>query len=184
MRRCARRWPIRSPGVGSVGSGWRIRCRIPPHWSRSLVGAARIPDQLHRVTLELRRELPFCTLLLVSHADILSTQVSGCMGEVHPCRSSRGASTLRRPAGVAMTLEPAQNLVVRYTERLAEAGIEPSVGSVGDSFETRCQDHHRAVQDRGHPSARPLAQQRRRRVRPPRMGRLGPTTGGCSNPSG
>jgi len=25
--------------------------------------------------------------------------------------------------------------VIRYTERLAEAGIEPSVGSVGDSYD-------------------------------------------------
>ena len=28
-----------------------------------------------------------------------------------------------------------QYLSIRYTERLAEAGIEPSVGSVGDSFD-------------------------------------------------
>jgi len=36
---------------------------------------------------------------------------------------------LRRP------LESAQYLAVRYTGRLAEAGIEPSVGSVGDSYD-------------------------------------------------
>ena len=36
---------------------------------------------------------------------------------------------LRRP------LEPKQYLSIRYTERLAEAGIEPSVGSVGDSYD-------------------------------------------------
>src|SRR6056297_1195309 len=36
---------------------------------------------------------------------------------------------LRRP------LESAQYLSIRYTERLAEAGIEPSVGSVGDSYD-------------------------------------------------
>ena len=28
-----------------------------------------------------------------------------------------------------------QYLFIRYTERLAEAGIEPSVGSVGDSYD-------------------------------------------------
>ena len=27
-----------------------------------------------------------------------------------------------------------QDLSIRYTERLAEAGIEPSVGSVGDAY--------------------------------------------------
>jgi transposase InsO family protein len=32
-------------------------------------------------------------------------------------------------------LESAQYLSIRYTERLSEAGIEPSVGSVGDSYD-------------------------------------------------
>jgi len=36
---------------------------------------------------------------------------------------------LRRP------LESAQYLSIRYTERLAEAGIEASVGSIGDSYD-------------------------------------------------
>jgi transposase InsO family protein len=36
---------------------------------------------------------------------------------------------LRRP------LESAQYVSIRYTERLAAAGIEPSVGSVGDSYD-------------------------------------------------
>jgi transposase InsO family protein len=36
---------------------------------------------------------------------------------------------LRRP------VETAQYVSIRYTERLAEAGIEPSVGSVVDSYD-------------------------------------------------
>ena len=36
---------------------------------------------------------------------------------------------LRRP------LESAQYLSIKYTERLAEAGVEPSVGSVRDSYD-------------------------------------------------
>jgi transposase InsO family protein len=36
---------------------------------------------------------------------------------------------LRRP------VEPGQYVSIKYTERLAEAGIEPSVGSVGDSYD-------------------------------------------------
>jgi transposase InsO family protein len=36
---------------------------------------------------------------------------------------------LRRP------VESAQYLSIRYTERLGEAGIAPSVGSVGDSYD-------------------------------------------------
>lgn len=31
-----------------------------------------------------------------------------------------------------------QYVSIRYTERLAEAGIEPSVGSKGDSYDTPC----------------------------------------------
>jgi len=38
-------------------------------------------------------------------------------------------AALRRP------LESAQYVSIRYTERLGEAGIEPSVGSVGDSYD-------------------------------------------------
>lgn len=37
---------------------------------------------------------------------------------------------VRRP------VESAQYVSIRYTERLAEAGIEPSVGSVGDSYDS------------------------------------------------
>src|SRR3954468_1517231 len=36
---------------------------------------------------------------------------------------------LRRP------LEPGQYVSIKYTERLAKAGVEPSVGSVGDSYD-------------------------------------------------
>jgi len=32
-------------------------------------------------------------------------------------------------------LEPPRDLSIRYTERLIEAGIEPSVGSVGDFYD-------------------------------------------------
>jgi transposase InsO family protein len=36
---------------------------------------------------------------------------------------------LRRP------LEPKQYPAIRFTQRLADAGIQPSMGSVGDSFD-------------------------------------------------
>jgi transposase InsO family protein len=34
-------------------------------------------------------------------------------------------------------LKSAQYLSIKYTERLAEAGIEPSVGSIGDSYDCK-----------------------------------------------
>ena len=33
------------------------------------------------------------------------------------------------------SLEPGQYLSIRYTERLAQVGIEPSIGSIGDSYD-------------------------------------------------
>ncbi|MGR0189160.1 integrase core domain-containing protein, partial [Azospirillum aestuarii] len=46
----------------------------------------------------------------------------------NPSIREDGKRLLRRP------LESAQYLAIRYTERLTEAGVEPSVGSVGDSY--------------------------------------------------
>ena len=48
----------------------------------------------------------------------------------------------RRPGSdaglVAHSDRGSQYLALRYTERLADAGIEPSVGSVGDSYDCDC----------------------------------------------
>lgn len=46
-------------------------------------------------------------------------------------QSIRARSRLDKQKGV----RGGQYLSIRYTERLAEAGIEPSVGSVGDSYD-------------------------------------------------
>ena len=44
-----------------------------------------------------------------------------------------------------------QYLSIRYSERLAEAGITASVGSVGDSYDNALAETiNRVVQDRGH----------------------------------
>ena len=48
-------------------------------------------------------------------------------------RPSRFSREVRERA--VRTLIEAQYPSIRYTERLAEAGIEPSVGSVGDSYD-------------------------------------------------
>ena len=71
-----------------------------------------------------------------------------------------------------------QYLSIRYTERLAQAGIEQSVGSVGDSYdnalavEAAKQTHHRAVQGGTHPPTWPVARPGAGGVRDARMGRL------------
>ena len=71
-----------------------------------------------------------------------------------------------------------QYLSIRYTERLAEAGIEQSVGSVGDSYddalagEAAKQNHHRAVQSRGDSTPRTVARPGGSGVRNARLGGL------------
>ncbi len=51
-------------------------------------------------------------------------------------------------------------LSIRYSERLAEAGIEPSVGSKGDSYDNAlAKTHQRAVQGLGHTPARTVEDQ-------------------------
>ena len=42
--------------------------------------------------------------------------------------------TLKQPV-LRRLLEPKQYVSIRYSERLAQAGIEPSVGSRGDSYD-------------------------------------------------
>jgi putative transposase len=76
-----------------------------------------------------------------------------------------------------------QYLSIRYTERLLEAGIEPSVGSVGDSYDTpkpkrssgSTRPKSSAARDRGGASTTSST--------PPSNGSTGSTTGGCWNRS-
>ena len=52
-----------------------------------------------------------------------------------PPRPSTNTYTPSNKAVLQRPLEPGQYLSIRYTNRLTEAGIEPSVGSVGDSYD-------------------------------------------------
>src|SRR5438105_6089498 len=55
---------------------------------------------------------------------------TGCPGAGHP----RPLPFRGEPVGPSSD-RGSQYVAIRYTERLAEAGIEPSVGSVGDSYD-------------------------------------------------
>ncbi len=50
-------------------------------------------------------------------------------------RPFTSAGRQRTRAWCIIPTEGSQYLAIRYTERLDEAGIEPSVGSVGDSYD-------------------------------------------------
>ena len=66
-----------------------------------------------------------------------------------------------------------QYLSIRYTDRLAEAGIEASVGSIGDSYDNALAETINGLyKAEGHPAERPVAQPRGGRVRDARVGRL------------
>ena len=78
-----------------------------------------------------------------------------------------------------------QYLSIRYTERLAKAGIEPSVGSVGDAYDRASgrhwfkttgegfgRDHQRPLQNRGHPAAQFMENDGGGRAGNPQIGRL------------
>ncbi len=56
---------------------------------------------------------------------------------------------LRRP------VESAQYTSIAFTSRLAEAGIDPSVGSVGDAYDCPGRIADRPVQNRAVPPSRP-----------------------------
>ena len=74
---------------------------------------------------------------------------------------------------VAHSDRGSQYTSIRYTERLAEAGIAASVGSVGDSYDNALAEAvNSLVQGRSDPSPRTLAHHRCRRVRHRRVDRL------------
>lgn len=78
-----------------------------------------------------------------------------------------------------------QYVSIRYTERLAKAGIEPSVGSVGDAYDRASGRHwfkttgegfgrndQLSLQNRGHQAAQFMENNGRGRAGNPQMGRL------------
>lgn len=78
---------------------------------------------------------------------------------------------------------------IRYTERLAEAGATPSIGSVGDSYDNAMAESIIGLfKTRGHPPPWPVAEPRRRRDRHPGVGRLvqqpPPIQGARQHPTG
>jgi transposase InsO family protein len=76
-----------------------------------------------------------------------------------------------------------QYVSIKYTERLAEAGMEPSVGSVGDSYDNALAEtinglyKAEVIHRRGHGAAS------RQSNTPPSSGSTGSTIADCSSPS-
>jgi hypothetical protein len=62
------------------------------------------------------------------------------------CYAPANTAAWRRP------LEPGQYTAIRFTQRLDDAGIRPSMGSVGDSFDTQSRISVRSVASGSDPS--------------------------------
>ncbi len=96
---------------------------------------------------------------------------------LYDATSWTGRSCTTATAGV-------QYLSIRYTERLAEAGIEPSVGSRGDSYDNAlAESRHRALQDRGDPADAGPGAASRTSSSPRSSGWPGSTPSACWNRS-
>ena len=95
-------------------------------------GHAPYPPELRRRLVELVRsgrspEEPAAVALA------LNTRPRKTLGWKTPAEAIDQPVKSFQEASVATTGESVQYLSIRYNERLAEAGIEPSVGSKGDS---------------------------------------------------
>ena len=102
----------------------------------------------------------------------------------HPPRSTNNSYPHHQKPVLHGRPEPAQYTSLRLTEHLALEEILPSIGSIGDPTTSLDGVDQRSLQGRVHPHhrlpRRPLQEHRRGRVRHRRLGRLVPTTEGCT----
>ena len=78
---------------------------------------------------ESQKDIPSSTPFAPSNATLLARCSRSSRGAIR--KSTKPGSPLDKQKGV----RGSQYVSIKYTERLAEAGIEPSVGSVGDSYD-------------------------------------------------
>ena len=120
MPRRAARW---TGSTGSSGPSGRTQLWVSRlHLRRDLVGL-RLRGLRHRRLRPAHRRLARVAL----GADRLRARCPGA-GAVRPEARRDGSLVHHSDRG-------SQYVSIRYTERLAEAGIEPSVGSIGDSYD-------------------------------------------------
>ncbi len=206
MARCTVARLMKSMGLAGVTRGRRIRTTVP---DKSLPAPYNKVNRLFRASAPNRLWVSDFTYVPTWQGfvcvafifDVFARRIVGW-------RVSRSAKTdfvldaleqalyERRPAHhgelVPYSDRGVQYVSIRYTERLAETGIEPSAGSVGDSYDkapcgTRLRhnggNYQRALQSRTHPPSSPLENNGGRRMADIKMGRLVWLTDDCCNPS-
>lgn len=102
--------------------------------------AQRALEQVQTASLYCNPDLAEAALAR-THASLLDATMDAVLvtSSSHACSGSTAAALYPSPSPVGMLrrwAEFTQYVCIRYTERLAEAGIERSVGSVGDSYDT------------------------------------------------
>ena len=142
--------------------------------------------------LHLRRDLAGLRLRGLRHRRVRPAH-RRLAGVAHGARRLRarcaGAGAARAPArpraaASSITAIAGRNTsAIRYTERLAEAGIEPSVGSVGDSYDNALAETINGLYKTEVIHRRGPWRTWRRSSSPPSNGWTGSTTAACSSPS-
>ena len=148
VARCTVERLMRSLGLQGV-----VRGRQMPHDDRrrqrraaARSGQAPIPGEPSESAvgggLHVRRDVGGLRLRRVRHRRVRAAHHRLARGALDAHRAGAGCAgagavvALRTPTASCITATAAvQYLSIRYTERLAEAGVEPSVGSVGDSYD-------------------------------------------------
>jgi putative transposase len=184
VARCTVERLMRRLGLRGVMRGKAVRTTVPD---------AKAPCPLDRVNRQFKAERP--NQLWVSDFTYVSTwqgfvyvafvvdvyarcivgwRVSSSMRTDFVLDALEQALYARRPERDALVHHSdrgSQYVSIRYSERLAEAGIEPSVGSKGDSYDNALvRDDQRALQGRGDPPAIQLEDPRGGRDGDARMG--------------
>ena len=149
VARCTVERLMRAMGLQGAVRGKRIRTTIPdpaqpcPRDKVNRQFQAPAPNRLwvsDFTYVATWRGFVYVALVIDTYAQrIVGWRVSGSATAGFVLDALEQAIHDRRPAKgaglVAHSDRGSQYLAIRYTERLAEAGIEPSVGSVGDSYD-------------------------------------------------
>ena len=191
VARCTVERLMRQAGLAGVVRGKPRRTTIPDERADRPTRSGRA--RLHRDRaqslvgggLHVRGDLVGRGLRRVRHRRVLAAGSSA--GRPTPrCAPSLVLDTLEMalwtreraglPAGAGLIHHNdagSQYLSFAFTQRLIDAGVDASVGSVGDALRQRPgRDHDRPVQDREDPPRRTLEDARRRRAGHAGMGRL------------
>ncbi len=148
VARCTVARLMRHAGLRGVVRGRRVRTTIPDAAGRSAAGSGAAAvhgdaaESAVGVGLHLRRDVAGLRLRRVRDRRVLAPHRRAgarrrrCAAISRSTRSSKRCTTARPTRRSCITATAAvQYLSIRYTERLAEAGIEPSVGSRGDAYD-------------------------------------------------